>query len=255
MLEYSDWIRRIRETKPVVHCITNQVTINDCANILVAVGASPIMAHHLLEVEEVTAHADAFVCNLGATDDFEAIRKSVSVANKNNIPVVLDPVGIAVSSYRRRFAIELVENYHIDCIRGNYSEVMALVQNVSTSSGLDNRLEKYDILWNVLKQYAGKHHTIIFMTGVSDFIISEQLEDVIELKNDKVESMITRISGSGCMLSVLAGAFLSIDKSPEALICLDSFYRECGYKATRKAKEQSGGNMTFKSFFIDEISK
>ena len=116
----------IKKTRPVIHCITNAVTVNDCANILLAAGASPTMAHHPLEVEEITEGAAALVCNLGAIADFEAMEKAGKKADEMGHAIVLDPVGISGSTYRRMKCQTLIKEIHPTCSRGNYSEIRAL---------------------------------------------------------------------------------------------------------------------------------
>lgn len=253
----KDIIDKIRKTKPIIHCITNPVTMNDCANILVAVGASPIMAHHIEEVSEITEGAHALVCNLGATDDYDAMKKSIKTANDKGIPVVLDPVGIAASTYRRNFACSLMQNLHIDCVRGNYSEIASLIQNIHTASGLDNKLKVNDIQWKNIKEFSMEHQTMIFMTGTSDYVIdgnAEIAEITDEAEAEQSDTMMTSITGSGCMLSAFAGAFLAIDNSRETLIKVSQMYRECGETATKKARKLCAGSMTFRNMLIDEIS-
>ena len=121
----------IKNKRPVIHCITNAVTVNDCANILLAAGASPTMAHHPLEVEEITEGAAALVCNLGAIADFEAMEKAGKKADEMGHAIVLDPVGISGSTYRRMQCQTLIKEIHPTCIRGNYSEIRALLKAVS----------------------------------------------------------------------------------------------------------------------------
>ena len=94
-------LEQIRDKRPIIHCITNIVTVNDCANILLAIGASPIMAHHPLEVAEVTRGAGALVCNMGALDDFEAMEEAIRASVECGHPIVIDPVGVSGSTYRR----------------------------------------------------------------------------------------------------------------------------------------------------------
>ena len=102
--EIRTYLNRIKTLHPVIHCITNTVTMNDCANLALALGASPTMAHHEKEVEEIAAGADALVCNLGATECLDAMFLAGEKAHNLAHPIVLDPVGVAGSSYRRKKA-------------------------------------------------------------------------------------------------------------------------------------------------------
>lgn len=249
----KELIQKIRNIHPVVHCITNPVTINDCANAILAIGGSAIMAHHIEEAAEITSGANALVCNLGATYDFEAMKQSVKAANEKGIPVVLDPVGIAASTYRRNFALELLQRYHIDGIRGNYSEIVALIHNFGNGKGLDNQLKAGDLPLEMIQNYAIEKHMILLASGKTDYIFGAPDGKIYE--NEAGDAWMSRITGAGCMLSVLLGATLSAENSPKAASKLCGFYGECGRKAAEKAREQEGGTMTFRMFLIDELSK
>jgi hydroxyethylthiazole kinase-like sugar kinase family protein len=109
----------------VVQCITNIVTVNDCANALLAIGASPTMAHHPLEREDFAKICDALVCNMGATESLDAMGKAVIEAGRRGHPVVVDPVGCAGSPFRREQCIHLMRTASLSCIRGNAAELTA----------------------------------------------------------------------------------------------------------------------------------
>lgn len=109
---------KIQQKRPIIHCITNAVTVNDCANILLAAGASPTMAHHPCEVEEITAGTAALICNFGAISDYEAMKTAGKRAHALGHPIVIDPVGVSGSSYRREKCLELMKIIHPTCIRG-----------------------------------------------------------------------------------------------------------------------------------------
>lgn len=100
---------KIQQKRPIIHCITNAVTVNDCANILLAAGASPTMAHHPCEVEEITAGTAALICNFGAISDYEAMKTAGKRAHALGHPIVIDPVGVSGSSYRREKCLELMK--------------------------------------------------------------------------------------------------------------------------------------------------
>lgn len=130
---------RIREKRPLVHCITNYVTVNDCANILLAAGASPVMADDTGEVEEMTALADALVINIGTlnTRTVEAMCLAGRRANALGRPVVLDPVGAGATALRTETAKRLLEKIRFTAIRGNASELRALRGTASSTQGVD----------------------------------------------------------------------------------------------------------------------
>mgnify|MGYP000384150260 CR=1 FL=1 len=164
----AELYNKIQEERPIIHCITNAVTVNDCANILLAAGASPTMAHHPLEVEEITAGTKALVCNFGAIADYEAMEKAGRVADELGHAIVIDPVGVSGSSYRREKCQMLIENIHPTCIRGNYSEIRALMEHCSTATGVDSGDKNLDI--EAMKQYAKQYHLIMIASGEKDII-------------------------------------------------------------------------------------
>lgn len=109
---------KIQQKRPIIHCITNAVTVNDCANILLAAGASPTMAHHPCEVEEITAGTAALICNFGAISDYEAMKTAGKRAHALGHPIVIDPVGVSGSSYRREKMSGVDENNPSDLYPG-----------------------------------------------------------------------------------------------------------------------------------------
>ena len=109
---------KIQQKRPIIHCITNAVTVNDCANILLAAGASPTMAHHPCEVEEITAGTAALICNFGAISDYEAMKTAGKRAHALGHPIVIDPVGVSGSSYRRGKMSGVDENNPSDLYPG-----------------------------------------------------------------------------------------------------------------------------------------
>ena len=238
----------IKKKRPVIHCITNAVTVNDCANILLAAGASPTMAHHPLEVEEITEGAAALVCNLGAIADFEAMEKAGKKADEMGHAIVLDPVGISGSTYRRMQCQTLIKEIHPTCIRGNYSEIRALLKDCNTVTGVDASDKSVDV--ESMKQYAKVQKTILIASGAVD-VITDGVE-VFECRRG--HEMMAHITGSGCMSSVMLGAFLGPEATIEAAAACCSFIGLCGEAAAEKTKECQGGTMTFRNVFIDEVS-
>ena len=198
----AELYNKIQEERPIIHCITNAVTVNDCANILLAAGASPTMAHHPLEVEEITAGTKALVCNFGAIADYEAMEKAGRVADELGHAIVIDPVGVSGSSYRREKCQTLIENIHPTCIRGNYSEIRALMEHCSTVTGVDSGDKNLDT--EAMRQYADKYHLIMIASGEKDIITDGTAVYICENGDAKM----AKITGSGCMSSVMLGAFL-----------------------------------------------
>lgn len=135
----TNFLTQVRQRQPLVHCITNYITANDCANLLLACGASPIMADDPEEAAEVTAHADALVLNLGTlhSQTLPAMLASGRQANALGLPVLLDPVGVGASAFRARAAAQLLEQVRFTAIRGNSSEIKVLAQGSGLAHGVD----------------------------------------------------------------------------------------------------------------------
>lgn len=245
-------LKLIREKRPVIQSITNPVTVNDCANVLLAVGASPIMAHHIKEVDEVQRRASGLVVNLGATDDYESILLAVKAANETNHPVVLDPVGVATSTYRREFALRLLSDCHIDCIRGNYLETLALAQGFVTGNGLDSfeeftkdKIEKYV---GIMQEFSKTRNTLIVGSGENDYLIDATEICAVE----SGDPIMKHVTGMGCMYTEVVCAFLSEENSLRSANNAAKLYGLCGEMAAEKTKTL--GTIAFRNQFINEIS-
>lgn len=250
-------IEKIRKNKPVVHCITNGVTMNDCANILLAVGASPIMAHHPAEVAEISAGAGALVCNFGATFDYETMHIAAAAALAAGKPIVVDPVGVAGSTYRREACLDFIEKCHPTCLRGNYAEILALMEGRKTGNGLDSHVtipdeisEDADFVLQI-KEFAKRKDMMIVASGKTD-VITDGKEVQLVTSGDAI---MRRVTGMGCMSSVVQGAFLAVEESVEGAAEACRFFGKVGELAAKKTSEMQGGTMTFRQLFIDEISK
>ena len=122
-MEFAAALRRVRDTAPLVQCITNFVTVNDCANIILAAGGSPSMADDIREAAESAAGADALVCNLGAIGKVDSMISAGQSANRAGHPVVLDPVAAGGTALRRQESARLLKHVHFAAIRGNASEI------------------------------------------------------------------------------------------------------------------------------------
>lgn len=258
--------QQIRKNRPIVHCITNAVTVNDCANILLAVGASPTMAHHPLEVEEITAGAAALVCNFGATCDYEAMLTAGEKARVLDHPIVVDPVGVSGSGYRRGLCLEFLEKIHPTCIRGNYSEIRALMENHSTVTGVDAAVTELGVsgtgqdtvaeeakrqqFFEQMKEFARQHKVILIASGAVDLITDGNTH--YQVYNG--HSDMARITGSGCMSSVMLGAFFSQEKSVQGAVASCGWMGIAGELAAERTREVCGGTMTFREKFIDAVS-
>lgn len=200
-------LTNLREEKPLVHCITNFVTVNDCANILLAIGGSPIMATAMEEINDVARQASALVINLG-TISYEMVEVMIGAgraANKMGIPVVLDPVGVSFTAFRKSVAFKLLKKVKFSTIRGNVSEIKALCDIKSISIGVDtNDMITEKEAKELILKLSKKYKTIVCMTGGTDYITDGN--KIIGISNGN--KMLTKVSGTGCMATCLIGAFL-----------------------------------------------
>ena len=256
----ADLFESIQKERPLVHCITNMVTVNDCANILLAIGASPTMASHPLEVEEITAGCNSLVCNFGAIKDYDAMLLAGKKATAKKHPIIVDPVGIGGSSYRRNMLYEFLQATKASCIRGNASEIQALMMNQKTVTGVDaakNGLYESDRkqFIQMLMESARKLGTILIVSGEKDLITDGG--SCYEVSNG--HPLMARITGSGCMSSALLGAFFGTSEKEEedlilrAVACC-AVMGICGEVAAKECEKVHGGTMTFRLHLIDAVS-
>lgn len=245
-------LNEIREAAPVIQCITNIVTANDCANLLLAAGASPIMSHYTPVAAEVAQGADALVCNFGAIEHFEAMQRSGGQARRKGHPIVFDPVGVSGSPYVLRKCGELAREISPVCIRGNRSEIRAILDGASTAVGVDaspeeNTEKSMEELIPRMEAYAAEHGTILIASGADD-IITDGRETWL---CGNGEPIMARITGSGCMSSALLGAFFSVEKSVQSAAACCAMMGICGEIGAARAKQLGGGTMTFRDAMID----
>ena len=193
--------KRIKEEKPLIHCITNPISIHDCANVVLAVGARPIMAEHPAEVTDITASAGALMLNLGNITDarIESMKRSMRTAMENKIPVLLDLVGVACSDLRLDLARELLRIGHL-AVSGLPSHAIGI------DAGVEDALteENIDGVSEVLKAFSRNNQAIVLATGKQDFVTDG--ERVVLVQNGS--AALSGITGTGCMVGALTAAFL-----------------------------------------------
>jgi hydroxyethylthiazole kinase len=206
-------IEAIRKQAPVVHNITNYVVMNSTANALLAIGASPVMAHAQEEVEEMVNIAQALVINIGTLSEhwIFSMFKAVHQARKKGIPVIIDPVGAGATAYRTRTARELISGGQPTIIRGNASEIMALYDDRSKTKGVDSATAS-DAAIATAQKLAETHKCVVCISGATDYIIDR--EKILKIKNG--HSLMTKVTGLGCTASALCGAFAAVGKLPFA---------------------------------------
>jgi len=205
----GDSLRRLRETKPLVHQITNYVVMNETANATLALGALPVMAHAREEVEEMAAIAGALVLNIGTLSPHwvEAMLLAGRVANDHGTPVVLDPVGAGATTYRTETAKRILDAVDVTVVRGNAAEVATLVGVDAEVRGVESIAGGGDPA-DLARQAARQLGVVASVTGPVDHVSDG--ETVIAIANG--HPMLAAITGTGCMSSALTGCFLAVNR-------------------------------------------
>ena len=203
-------IEAIRLKAPVVHNITNYVAMNNTANALLAIGASPVMAHAEEEVEDMVNIAAALVINIGTLSErwINAMMKAAAQAAKTGIPVILDPVGAGATNYRTQTARKLMEKNSPAVIRGNASEIMALDDGKTKTKGVDSAAASDDAIATAQKLSAA-YNCVVCISGASDYVIEGR--KIAKINNG--HPLMTRVTGLGCTASALCGAFAAVEKN------------------------------------------
>ena len=258
-------LKNIKAKNALTHCITNSVTINDCANAVLAIGGSPFMAEDAEELEEVVSIADVLVINIGklSKDQIESMKISSKTANETNTPIVLDPVGVGVTELRNKTTMDLIENYDIAAIRGNISEIKAIAKlsgvldESNTAKGVDVNAD--DIITeknlkangDLICELANKLNTVILASGPLDILSDGETTVVI----DNGDEMMPLITGSGCMLSSIVGSCIGgtnpFDGSLTAILAMNI----AGEKARAKVDARDEGTGSFRAYLIDYLYK
>jgi hydroxyethylthiazole kinase len=201
-------VKDIRQRSPVVHNITNYVVMNNTANALLAIGASPVMAHAEEEVEDMVRIAGALVINIGTLSPhlIRAMLRAAHQAKKMNIPIVLDPVGAGATDYRTSTARELIEEVPPAIIRGNASEIMAILKEDAKTKGVESTTSSHaavDIAHELNRNYG----SVICVSGETDYIVNAN--EVTRVLNG--HPMMARVTGMGCIATALCGAFAAVN--------------------------------------------
>ena len=240
-------IAAVRTKSPLVHNITNYVVMNNSANALLAIGASPVMAHWKEEMEEMTAIAGALVINIGTLDAdwIEGMKAAGLAAARRGTPIVLDPVGAGATSQRTNAAWELINLCHPTIIRGNGSEIMALVDASVKSKGVDSSASSDDAL-AAARRLAVDTGAIVVISGETDYITNG--EDVFTVEGG--HPIMTAVTGMGCTSTALVGAFAAVEPDPMvAATAAMAVMSLAGERAAEKAR----GNGSMQMHFLDEL--
>ena len=247
MSESAELLKKVREEKPLVHHITIWVTIYDCANVVRAFGALPVMAHAKEEAGDMARIANALVLNIGTLTVplIESMKIAGKAANEKGIPIVLDAVGVGATKLRDDKAMELLNELKISVIKGNASEIAKLAGMKVTTKGVESTKVEGDLV-EVATRLAKERECVVVITGKEDIISNGK--EVYICKNG--HEMMGKFVGTGCMAASVIGAFCAVSKdyakaSAAALVC----FGIAGELAARRAT----GPGTYKEVFYDEI--
>ena len=255
---FREMLENVREKCPLVHNITNYVTVNDCANILLACGGSPIMADDAEEVEEITAVCGGLNINIGTLNQrtIPAMHLAGKKANALGHPVVLDPVGAGASKLRTHTAKALLADIRFAVVRGNISEIKALALGTGGAKGVDadvaDKVTKENLPQTVAfaKKFAKETGAVIAITGAIDIVADSERAYCIY----NGHPMMSSITGTGCQLSAMTAAYVTANpdtplEAAAAAVCAMGI---CGEKAHERLHEQDG-NASYRNGIIDAV--
>lgn len=250
-----------KQTTPLVHAITNYVTVNDCANIILAAGGSPIMADDINEVEEITSICNALAINMGTLNKYtiEAMIAAGRQANKLGHPVILDPVAAGASSWRNAGVKRLLEEVKFAVIRGNISEIKAVYYGSGNPSGVDANADDIVTRSNLMqtielaKELSKKTGAVIAISGEFDIVTDESKTYVIKNGHETM----TKVTGSGCMLTTVIATYCGahydhILDATAAAVCSMGISGEFAYNEMVKNNQ---GYSSFRMHMINHMSQ
>ncbi len=254
--EIQKYQKVLKKNAPLIHCITNPISIHDCANVVLAAGGRPMMAEHPAEVEEITATAGALALNLGNITD--ARRASILISGRyamtNNIPVMLDLVGIGCSTFRREIVNELLESRRDASplvLKGNMSEIRSLADAHLRVSGVDAapddviRADNKEAVIDMAGKLAKQYHAVVLISGETDLVTDGDETILIEAGHE----MMSHITGTGCMLGMLVAAYMSVMTPLKAAAAACKVFGTCGERAAAYAT----GTGSYQTALMDEL--
>jgi hydroxyethylthiazole kinase len=258
---FESILKNVQQKSPLVHCITNYVTVNDVANAILACGASPIMADDINEVEDITSICNATYINIGTLNErtIQSMIKAGKKANSLGHPVVLDPVGAGASKFRTDTTFKLLDEIKFSVIRGNISEIKTIYTGNGKTKGVDADVsdkvteETIDDAVLLAKDMSKRFGSVIVITGAIDIVSDENKAYVIR----NGHPVMSKITGTGCMLTGIIAAFVAanrenITEAVAAAVSLMGLSGELGYL---RMKENNAGTSSLRTYLIDEISK
>ena len=257
-------LEKVQKQTPLVHCITNYVTVNDVANIVLASGGSPIMSDDIGEVEEITTICNSLVINIGTLNNrtIESMIKAGKKANQLGHPVILDPVGTGASALRTETTSQLLKEVKFAVIRGNLSEIKTISQGSGNTKGVDaDQADQIsdntiDSVISLAKKLSADTGAIIAITGAKDIVATANKAYVIA----NGHPLMTKITGTGCMLSAVVGSYCGANYENqqqllEAAVTAVTAVGLCGELAQQKISTSAGGTSSLRTYLIDSMSQ
>ena len=252
-MELGNWLAEVRRRRPLVHNMTNLVVTNAVANALLAIGASPVMAYAHEEVEDMARISGGLALNMGTLNPelITGMLLAGRAAAQAGVPVVFDPVGVGATPYRNRSADEIVHQLNLSVLRGNAGEIGQIVGSGGTVSGVD-AMDAGQELPSAAARFAREHRTVVVATGEEDLVTDGTRSWVLH----NGHAWLSRITGSGCMLTGIIGAFVAVadrqmgaegyaEAAVAAVTCLNL--------AAEKAAALSEGPGTFAAHLYDAL--
>ena len=265
---FENAVKNVKENAPLTFCITNFVTVTDCANAALAIGASPIMSNGAEEGGEIVNIASALVINIGtlSKSQNELMRNSANQAKEIGKPIIFDPVGAGVSGLRNDMTREIVENYPLALVRGNMSEIKAITQLINLdlnetkdAAGKGVDVAESDIISKdtlganalIVKELAKELNTVVIASGPIDIISNG--EKTFGLDNG--DEMMPLITGSGCMLTTIIGSYVGANDALIGGITACTLMTVAGENAADYVRENNLGTGSFRTLLIDNLYK
>ena len=239
----------LKQRRPLVHCVSNIVSANDCANLALAVGASPMMAQGATEMAAITAISDATVLNTGTPDEekYRVCLLCGQEAAARRQPIVLDPVGVGASHWRLQSIQALLHMFTPTILRVNLGEAQALLQTESREQGVDSPAPaSLEERLDAARRLARQRRTTVLLSGPEDLVTDGSAVWMVSGGSN----LMSYVTGTGCMLSVLCGAFAAVEPDPTAAAVLAAaFWKVCSQQAEREAGNKGPGS--FRTALMD----
>ena len=247
----ANTLQKVRQVNPLVHNITNVVVTNFTANGLLALGASPVMAYAPEEVADMASIAGALVLNIGTLNEkeIEAMVLAGKAANQHKVPVIFDPVGAGATVYRTETARKIIKEVKVSVLRGNAGEVANVVGENWAIKGVDAGENKGDVV--ALAQTAAKQLGIVVVVTGKEDVITDGQETYVVHNGD---ALLTKVTGSGCLLSSVIGAFAAVEQDLLLAATAALVYYGVAAEIATSLRGQEGPG-SFQMEFLNQLAK